>query len=223
MQKMKFITTIFKIIGFLLLLMVMASAAILIYKTIDKVDAFYVKNADFSNYEHLSNLDAKLISTDNNSESSEDLSVYVHRLSKSAGTVIAYRWYSNGNTLITDDELFEKLTIWIPSLPETYPVTLDFSDTKSIKAVYTEGGSAWPSNACSGYLKSGRLTLSKRNSSIDVSVEGIIFSAGSNHSKGYCKNKRELNIQFSLHKIDFSELTPWLGLKGDYQEQETFR
>lgn len=192
--------------------------ALEIYISIDKEDSFHIKGAEFSNFNYLVELDKKLKMKDAPLHVKGDVNVYIHRLSKGKGFILAYRWFSSGDTMIIDDEVFEKLTIWLKDLPASFPINYDFTTTNNIKAAYTSGGSAWPKHNCSGYIESGKMTLDKFGDSYSVKISGTVYPAGSS----YCEEK-EIDLEFFTKEIKFSELTTWLGLEGEHPYDETYR
>jgi hypothetical protein len=219
---MKILKTILKLSGAFFLLLISAIIALEIYTSIDKLDTFYLKNAQFSNFDYLTSLDKKIENKDDLDSLREKLNVYVHRISNGDGIIFAYRWYTNGNTMIIDDEGFKKITIWIAKEPESFPASFKFSSKQNVKAAYTSGGSAWPRSACSGYIESGTLSINKSGSSYAVKIEGTFGPAGSSSLGDYCK-EQDINYEFTASELEFFELTPWLGLKGDHPYAETYR
>lgn len=218
---MKIFKVILKTVGGLLLLLVLAIAALGIYASIDKRDMFYLKNAEFSNFNYLFDLDKKIENNDEIAALREEVNVYVHRLSKGNGLILAYRFYTNG-TMAIDDEGFTKITIWLAKAPESFPATFDFSSKQNIKAAYTAGGSAWPRHACSGYIESGTVSVREYGSSYIVKIIGTVYPAGSSSVGDYCK-QQEIDYEFTASQLQFSDLTPWLGLKGEHPYDETYR
>lgn len=189
-----------------------------LYASIDKEDSFYLSNAILSDFDYLNKIE-NTQSTNSDEKHRERSPAYIHRITQGKGTIIAYRWYSNGDVMGIDDEVFKKLTIWVSELPSQYPAVLDLRKNKEVKVVFTSGGSAWPRSACSGYLSSGSVTLEKPHAVIDVSVAATMTPAGSNTS---CK-KSNISIAFSATEISHDDLTPWLGLKGEHPYDETYR
>ena len=219
---MKIFKAILAFIGGLFLFSSLAIVGLEIYASIDKQDTFYLKNAQFSNFDYLTDLDKEIESKGDLPALREEMNVYVHRLSEGTGSVFAYRWYTNGDAMTIDDERFKKITIWISSLPKSFPANYEFDSEKIIKAAYTSGGSAWPSTACSGYIKSGAMSLYKSGSTYTVRIKGTVYPSGSGSYGDYCK-EQEIEYEFSASEIEFSELTPWLGLKGNHPYAETYR
>ncbi|MEJ2404033.1 MAG: hypothetical protein P8171_07045 [Candidatus Thiodiazotropha sp.] len=219
---MKIFKAILKIIGLLLLVLALAFFALDIYSSIDKQDTFYLRNAQFSDFDYLSNFYKKLENKDEIEVPRERMNIYVHRLSKGKGLILAYRWYTNGDTMIVDDESFKKITIWLAKSPASFPVKYDFSSKQNIKGAYTSGGSAWPRSACSGYIESGTMTLTESGSSYAVKIKATVYPAGSSLFRDYCKEQK-IDYEFSASELEFSDLTPWLGLKGEHPYAETYR
>ncbi len=216
---MRIIWLVLKAIVLLCLLLIVIVAGFTFYMSFDRTDTFYVKDTQFSNFNYLYELDEEL-------KKEEDLrlydgkNVYVHRLARGQGTVYGYRWYSNGTTNI-DDETFKKLTIWVADGSESHSLKFDLSNQEQVKIAYTAGGSAWPDSNCSGYFTSGLLLLEKAGSNVSVTVKGMVTPVAS-RSYDYC-GEQEIVIEFSAGEIAFSQLSPWLGIKGEHPYDETHR
>lgn len=218
----KSIKLIFKIVAGALFLVVIVVSGMIMFLSFDRRDAFSIINADFTNYEYLKNSDLLRTSGTDKVALANRYNVYSHRLVEGSGIIIGYREYSNGSFFRIDDEYFSKLTIWIPELPKEFPETYNFSDVNSIKAIYTKGGSAWPGSACAGYITSGTLRLEKMGSKYSAETIGSVNVSGSIISSNKCK-PRNIHLNFNYDQIQYSELTPWLGLEGNHPYQETYR
>lgn len=219
---MKIIRLILKAVGVLFLILVVVIAGATYYASMDKVDTFYVMGAQFKGYDYLTALDKRLANKGDRLGLREEMNVYVHRISQGVGLVVGYRWYSNGDLMSIDDERFKKLTIWLSEFPKEFPIKFNFSDEKKIKAAYTTGSSAWPRSACSGYIKSGTLVMDGSGSLISVKINGNLIPVASRTHGNYCQ-EQDLDMEFSASEIEFSELTPWMGLAGDHPYAETYR
>lgn len=193
---------------------------LLFYSKFDKTDTFFMENAQFSNYGLLKSINTKSYEPENLQE--RQYSVFVHRISKGKGTIFAFRRYSNGDVSAIDDEIYEKLTIWIPNKIKNLPTIVSLNDSLNVKVAYSIGGSAWPKRGCSGYLKSGELSLQNNGSRVEVRINGIMEAKGSEVFSSSCQN-RSININFISSRKDFSELNTWLGLKGEHVYSETYR
>lgn len=217
---MKIIRIILKITGSLVSIIVISFIGLNIYVSIDKVDTFYVQDSKFMNYQYLLWLDQQLVREKSYSALRDEVSAYVHRIAKGSGTVFGYRSYTNG-TMAIDDEGFEKLTVWVSEFPSKLPLDIGL-EGGGVRAAYTTGGSAWPRAACSGYLVDGSVSFEKSGSSIKIAIDAVFKPAGSRALGDYCKEK-SFDHEFTASKIEFSSLTPWLGLKGDHPYAETYR
>jgi hypothetical protein len=218
---MKIILNLIKMIGVISLLFIITIIGHMVYDSIDRTDTFYLKDAQLSDENYLIKLAEKLDKEDYLALRSE-MNIHLHRLVKGKGVIYGYRWYSNGSVMAIDDEVFEKLTVWIPRDPSSYPINFDFRNQENVKALYITGSSAWPQSACSGYFTSGLLVLKKSGSKTLVSVKGVVTPADSRSNGDYCK-EREVNIEFLASEIKFSQLTPWLGSEGQHLYDETYR
>jgi hypothetical protein len=143
---MHIVKKILKIIGALIALVVLCIGALVVYASIDKTDTFYLRDAELSNHSYLYQVEDRLKKEQNHCKLLKDSpSVYIHRIKRGKGLILAYRWYSNGKLWIIDDEGFEKLTIWLAMNEIPNESILRFEDSDTLIGVYTKGGSAWPS------------------------------------------------------------------------------
>ena len=188
----------------------------------DGTDTFYVLNASFDDPEYLYELDGRLTEENAFDVLNKTPSVYAHRLKPGEGAVFAYRWYTDGDFLTHDDEGFEKITVWLPEIPSESVSRLDLSDRNSVLAVYTKGGSAWPSSACSGYLNAGHLTVRKSDNRFVVTLAGTLSPMALPIFRELCK-PRYVAKYFEATELKFDELTTWLGKPGEHPYAETYR
>ncbi|MFV3409272.1 hypothetical protein ACNH6C_11730 [Bdellovibrio bacteriovorus] len=126
--------------------------------------------------------------------------VSYHAIKPGKGSILAIRSYHDPSTAALDDEIFWKLTIWMPTYKEgIYDLTAD----KEFVIFYTRGGSAWPSSMCAHIITSGILRLKTNEISIDTKLP--------------CKiNKKEiyLNASWRTTTLKIEDLDYWIGKKG---------
>lgn len=216
---MKFFWILLKVTALFCLCLVVVVAGFGFYMSLDRTDAFFVKGAQFSDFNYLYKLDEEL-KKEAHLRLDDGKNVYVHRLVPGQGVVYGYGWFSNSSMAI-DDETFKKLTIWVADRPESYPVEFDLGHQEHVKAAYTAGGSAWPDSTCSGYFTGGSLLLEKAGSNVSVIIKGVVTPVASRFAD-YC-GEQEVALEFLAEELSFSQLNPWLGLKGEHPYDETYR
>ena len=141
-----------------------------------------------------------------------DFPVKGHRIAKGAGTIIGIRHFSRGSIFRTDDEMYEKLTIMVPSKlgNSTYHYNLPSDE---IILFYSKGLLAFMGsrNTCMGYGKKGKVTIDHYNDYmfIDIDVEVDIYASAlySRYSCGTIVKSYHGNVK----KYDHNSITPWLG------------
>lgn len=188
----------------------------------DDTDTFYLLNASFRNPNYLHELDRRLTEESAYDVLHETPSVYAHRLKRGKGIIFGYRWYFDRYPDAIDDEEFKKITIWLPEIPSDPVSTFDLSNGKSVIAVYSEGGSAWPSDVCSGYLNAGSLAIRKKSGAFVVTLDGALTPAAVGVFPELCRPK-SVAIEFEATELKFDQLTTWLGKRGRHPYAETYR
>jgi hypothetical protein len=188
-----------------------ACALLAVVSGCSRTDTFYLGNADLADPLYLQKLGTRQEHPDR-----EPLGLYAHRLTSGSGLVLAYRWYSPGSIVAIDDEVFEKLTVWVPD--GDLAMTREFEvPTADVSVVFARGGSAWPRAACSGWMKSGSVRLEPKGAEILVQVSGALIVAS-----GKCPP--EISFAFHTRALGgFDRLTPWLGAEGDHPYRESYR
>lgn len=198
--------------------LVVGAVALVLYASIDKEDAYIFPDATLVDPNYLDWLEDV---TRSRVQRREDFPVYAHRIRPGRGSVIAYRSYSNGSLAMIDDESYRKLTLWVPEgVGEggRWPI----GGEGGVKAVYTQGGSAWPRSACAGYIVSGHLDVAKELFGYLVTVEGVFQPRGNVVSRKSCV-ERGFHSRFEARLQDVSGLTPWLGKASTHPYDETYR
>ena len=168
---MKIIKEILQLVCILAVTIILGLAVLYIYKSIDKTDTFYLKEAALNNPNHLYEMEKRIKGgSDLYSIVRYNPAVFVHRIKQGKGCIVAYRWFSSGKVLAMDDERFEKLTIWLSNDDLQDNMKLNLADHSRVIAVYTAGNSAWYQLACSGYITSGELDIKRSASSPSSAV-----------------------------------------------------
>lgn len=206
-------------IGSVVGLLLSITGGLLAYASADKQDTFYLRDAELSDPHYL---DALAVSDgQSHASSSERLPVYAHRLKRGKGSVFGFRFYSGGDFFVIDDESYRKVTIWTASPPPSSRIEFDLGDESLARVIFTEGGSAWPENVCSGYVSSGRITIDPVGGLYLVTVHGVLQRAGGRRSNQCDQQKIDMN--FKTKEIAYERLTPWLGIAGANPYRETYR
>lgn len=176
-----------------------------------RVDTFHVRRAALDDPYYLQEFEARreLFGRD-------ALGLYAHRISQGDGLVMAYRRFSPGGVFTSDDESFEKLTVWLAEPRMDGERTLPLPSPEAL-VVYSSGGSAWPVAACSGWLSAGEVRIRPGARRFLVDVSGALTA-----STGRCPSTITLKFQ-SNELEDASLLTPWLGAQGDSPYSESYR
>ncbi len=208
-------------IGAVVGLLVLLLAALLVYLSIDKEDSFVLKNAEFQDAGYLRRLDSikrpKILRLED-----EQFPVFAHRLKRGSGTVFAWRFYSNGDLLTSDDEVYRKITVWIAGPPPSSPTTVSLGDESKAVLIFSRGGSAWPDIECCGYGTSGTITISPAGRRFIVALKAQVTAVGTRSKQ--CASE-PVDRTFKAKEIAFESLTPWLGIAGQpgHPYQESYR
>jgi hypothetical protein len=178
-----------------------------LYWSRERVSSFYVIDAEFSDSSYLNRLDENPKKSELDRE---DFGFHAHRLKPGHGLVVAQRRFSPG-TMAIDDESYEKLTIWLPADSVPSETEMLHSPGQAM-VVLSSGGSAWPRNDCSGYVK-GIIGMETLGDSIRIKVEGKLEPLGNSEVWDHCQ-PRTVMQQFEAKPMRFHDLTPWLGGAG---------
>lgn len=141
-------------------LLVPGIAGFVLYQSVDKEDTFVLENATIKSPDYVNRL-AGMDKKTHLQNRREFFHAASHRLAGGAGTIFAYRYYTNGRITAVDDELYRKVTIWLREAPDTHEFTVDLGDRQRAILVYSHGGSAWPAYGCSGYATSGTVKINQ--------------------------------------------------------------
>jgi hypothetical protein len=146
--------------------------------------------------------------------------VNTHRVQGGTGTVIGWRWFSNGNLSTDNDESYRKLTIYLPGdLGATTDVNL--ADPAAATTVYTRGASAWPQSACWGRVQPGSLHVEHSGDTYKVQVKGTLELSG--RTQADTCEPEPVDLTFTATPTQVGELTAWLGAAGTRAVDETYR
>lgn len=144
----------------------------------------------------------------------KDLPVAFHRIKSGNGTIIALRMFDPVDTTTADDELFEKVTIWMEQLK---PGSYTFGKDK-MKAYYSRGGSAWPKAECGYVLDNGTLKISEgKNGKSQITI-----STEAKCNNPFQKGNFRISKTYTAKNITVKEVTPWIGKKGEHIYDETY-
>jgi hypothetical protein len=178
-------------------------------------DGFFIDGAALANPDYLAGIDARPVEPWDDST----LGLFAHRVSAGTGTVVGYRAYSPGKRMLSDDESFEKVTLWFKQGPLPAGTTQIHDDT--VVVVHTRGGSAWPRSACSAVVVNGSIDIARQGEGVDVRVRGDLARRGNRHPQ-WCEQAR-LDVSFSASAMPLASLTPWLGSAGAHPYDESYR
>lgn len=147
--------------------------------------------------------------------------VNTHRVQAGTGSVIGWRWFSNGDLSVDNDESYRKLTIYLPGeLRATMDV--DLADPLAATTVYTRGASAWPQSACWGRVVAGTLHVERSAEAYEVRVKGTLDLSGTLQGDAVCDHEA-VDLAFTAKPVPVGELNAWLGAAGTRVSDETYR
>ena len=116
-------------------LIVLALGGLWAYAAIDKEDTFFLQNAEFDDANYLRRIES--LEGDNGRILRRAcVPVYALRLKRGSGTIFAYRFYSNGDLGIIDDEDYRKVTVWIAGAIPRTAVDLPLGDASKCLLVF---------------------------------------------------------------------------------------
>ncbi|MCH8219310.1 MAG: hypothetical protein IH892_21355 [Planctomycetes bacterium] len=150
--------------------------------------------------------------------------VEAHRVREGRGTVLGYRWWSEGSPVVIDDEKYRKVTIWHrDGLPDEGVVSLD---DEAMLALYSSGGSAWPEIGCYGRISTGTLRFRTYDedhvlADLDVSLRPKETGRIDKEDNGWCEPV-DLRLRLVLGRTEVEKLTPWEGSAADHIYGETY-
>jgi hypothetical protein len=202
-------------------LLVLLIAGLLLYQSIDKEDSFVLENAEFQEAGYLRRLDSIKRPTILRLKD-EEFPVSAHRLKRGSGTILAWRFYSNGELFTIDDEDYRKITVWIAGPPPSSPTTISLGDESNVILIFSHGASAWPDIECCGYGTSGAITVTPVGRRFIVAIKAQITAQG---TRGKQCSSEPVDRTFNPKPIPFERLTPWLGSAGrpGHPYDETYR
>lgn len=200
-------------------LVIIAAIVIATVRSQDPVDTFYVLHAELMSPDYQASGPVNAGTMIDPTEK-KFFAVNTHRVKPGEGTVIGWRWYSNGDISSSADEKYKKLTIWMPTdLPSE--ATVDLTDPYQATAVYTSGGSAWPQTACWGHVSPGTLHIEHTGKGVQVQIKGTLDLSGSQDG-GACESE-PVDLTFIAQPLQVRDLSPWLGAPSGRPYDETYR
>lgn len=202
-------------------LVVLTSAGLVACAAIDREDRFYLADAEPFDPDYLFVLDAD---PEKSSFDRESFGFAAHRLAPGRGVVFGHRFYSNGSVLAIDDEVYRKVTVWLPSGAPQSPREFDLGNRASVVAMFSRGASAWPEGDCSGYISSGTVRVEPSSRGYWVSVDGELEPRGNREVGKHCR-PQHVHVEWKASELSFGDLTPWLGAgaPGAHPYSETYR
>lgn len=194
-------------------------AGLVVYSPLDKEDSFYINDAELADSEYLDKLGSR--TRVESSVVQERFHVHAHRIKLGQGVIFGHRFYSKGSLRLIDDEIYRKLTVWLPRSVATSPDSVQINDDSGeALVIWSHGGSAWPNAGCAGVMTSGKVLVEKLGSRYRVQVSGQL--APTLDLNAACSGER-VDLAFVASEIEYSELTPWLGVAGEHPYDETYR
>ncbi len=140
-----------------------------------------------------------------------------HRVADGTGLVLATRCYDEGEWGTDDDEVFDKLTVFVPR-PPTLTGDWTVLGWQDCRIFYSWGGSAWPDGAAHGRATGGEVRLRREGQAIRVVAELTMTVQG--HMED--EFSYALRIESLLQRKLVSDLLAWEGREGDHVYAETY-
>ncbi|MGM9484395.1 hypothetical protein ACS5PN_24580 [Roseateles sp. NT4] len=198
----------FLLCGLLALALVAASLfALGLYSNRDRNSSFYLVDAELADAGYLDKLQIELQAGDT-FRANPGFGFSAHRLKAGDGMVLAHRHFTGGSAMVTDDEGYQKLTVWLRR-----PVSLSAQQSLRVPeqgvVLLSSGGSAWPRNDCSAYIR-GVVDVTPLGSEFKVGIHGSFEPRGIRDPWHPCK-PREVALQFQASPIQLRDLSPWQG------------
>lgn len=211
-----------KYIGISLLSFILFVAVIIWWRSLDKIDIYYIPQVDFftTNFDIVQNFtpDEERNAKWNLQKLNRPyfMSNY-HWLKEGQKIALVYRTYSTGQFMVLDDEYFTQLTILIPTIqPGTYKI-----DGQLVRAFYTSGASAWPRSQCGASIENGQLIISEnKNGLLRAKID---FDLDCKSTRNDFKKKISFHYEHEFKELQFSDANAWLGNKEEHIYQETYR
>ena len=189
-----------------------------IYRAIPKKDNYFISNADFKDYDFLKNLSE---TNEDLFQNSEKYPAKAHELTQGHSIVLILRTYEDPHLLIIDDERYEKVTIAIDK--SIFKEGIIKLPNKNVKAIYSDGASAWTSSGCHGYIKDGIIEIQKidHNVTVQLNLRFTYKNFSGDNVGELCRKEFVANETFK--EIAFSDLNPYFGLTAKYPYETTYR
>jgi hypothetical protein len=152
----------------------------------------------------------------------EDLfAVSGHRIAHSnKWSILAYREYDHDKTRL-DVSSYTKITIMLPNtMKKKNSIIIDSTNRKNI--IYSSGISAFPKSARFGYADDGIIEYEHHNKYVTVKFDIGFNLHNSTGSHRVRPTRIRASGSFDFYKVGLSNLTPWLGCKGNHIYDESF-
>ena len=134
-----------------------------------------------------------------------------HRLGRGQGFAVAERRYWAPKK--TDDDAFEKLTVYFVSKPKPgYVVDLP---SDAVAVIFSSGPSSFPGkHGCYGQAGAGKIQVTDvSEKTVTIKVDASIDLKSPLGWQGECK-QAHLQKEVAAHMIGFEELNAWYGRVG---------
>ena len=215
----RIVKTVLWSLAAIVVLLALVAGGLWAYAATDKHDTFALQNAELDDANYLRRIES-LEGDEGRIHRRTCVPVYAHRLKRGSGTIFAYRFYSNGDLGIIDDEDYRKVTLWMAGAIPRSAVDLPLGDASKCLLVFGHSGSAWPEAGCSGYGTSGTVRVEPAGRHFKITIHGEVTPAGNAHAG--C-GLEKVDLTFKAKEIAFEDLTPWLGIAGRFVYDETYR
>lgn len=181
----------------------------------DEINTVFVRNATFANKDF--KVAHAEIPGEQVDQEKEVFPVYMHRIAEGSGTIIAYRWFNEGSRGALDDEIYAKLTVYLPSVEVG---RYEFSKSPGLRGYYSREASAWRRSGCGGEIERGYIEI--------LQVEKSVIKADV-HTDVHCQRSHEMpsdeieiDFQYSFTELSFEKVTPWIGKQGGHYYSESY-
>ncbi len=151
-----------------------------------------------------------------------DLVLSGHEITGGPGTVLAWRSFTPGIPIATDQGAFTKISIYIPGFSEG-PMAVELGETSGVVAFYSSGSSAFPGRSgCVGYARRGSIRLGM-SAGGERTVE-LQLEVDRRSPSGWAEECGGLEIKQRGRAVLRTQesLTPWQGARGQHPYDESY-
>lgn len=173
--------------------------------------ASFIVNSDFFSKD-FDKISASKIKGTKNSDKTNDTPVFpfqFHWIGVGGGTTFLVRQYSEGKLNTVDDEEYLKITLW---LKVSKVGKFFFKNANSAIAYVSKGSSVWPRASCGSLAREGIIEI-KSVSEKEIYAE-LDFYVDCVYPISNESIKVTLKRSFTFQAMEFSEVTPWFGKRG---------